>query len=261
MLKSLLDTLDEVDEAVKPHYKQLENGKWGLDTDEAAQMMAKLAKEKATRKSLEAKLDSLSGLDVEEYARLKEEAAKRETEEAEKAKDWDRAKKQIAATHAAEKKALEARLEAVMQERQESFVASEIAREVAAAKGIPDILEPVISRQVKALEQDGRLQLAVLGKDGSPRVKDGAGNPFTVADLVAELKGSETFSVAFQGSGASGSGSRTANAPTVAPQGAAARYEALKAKSEANALTSAEGYELVRLGTQVRAAKTATASA
>jgi hypothetical protein len=254
-LKQLLDTLDGADEGIKPYYKQLENGKFALDVEEAVDLKAALEKERKNSQSLRNRLDSLKGLegiDADEYARLKEEATRREAEEAKKRGEYEKLEKQLIAKHKEEMEKALAENRAIRQEREAAFVASEIAREIATAKGNHKLLEPAISRQVKALEQDGKLTLAVLGRDGSPRVKDGAGNPFTVADLVAEMKGSEDFSAAFMGSGASGSGARTANAPSSAPQGAVARYEALRAKAEANTLTEAEGFELFKLGTQVR---------
>jgi hypothetical protein len=46
----------------------------------------------------------------------------------------------------------------------------------------------------------------VLGADGQPKIKDAQGNPFTLNDLVEQMKQDPTFQPAFGVSGASGSG-------------------------------------------------------
>jgi hypothetical protein len=252
-LKHVIDTLDGLDQAIAQCYRQLENGKYALQTDENLEIKAALAKEREYSKSLKRQY---ADLDPDEYARLKDDAARREAEYAKRRGDFEKLEKQMAARHQEEIGKYKAELDAIRRERAEAFLGSEIASAIASANGIPEILEPIIARQVKAVERDGKLGLSVTDGGGQPRIKDGAGSPFTISDLVSELRANPTFGPAFRGSGASGAGTHPA-AAGAAPTSARARMDALGAKES---LTQPESLELIRLAGQVRAElSTATA--
>jgi len=57
---------------------------------------------------------------------------------------------------------------------------------------------------------DAEFNVQVVDDKGDPRV-NGKGEPLTIADLVAEMRGSEVFGRAFEVSGQSGSGKQPGN--------------------------------------------------
>ena len=246
MLKRVLETLDGLDEPIKALYKP-HNGKFVLDVDDAAELKTSLQKAREEADSLKAKLRGLD-IDNDEYKKLKEELQKREAEEAKKRGDYDALEAQLKENHAKELKAMKDELKALRQARESAFMEAEITSAIASAKGIPGLLGPIIQKHVKAEEKDGKLQLVVLGQDGKARFKDGQGAPFTLADLVSELKADETFGRAFEGTGATGGGTHPGGA-SANTSGARARYDALMAKQT---LTQAERFEVVNLAGQLR---------
>jgi len=245
MLKHVLETLDGLSEEMKSHYKEV-NGKYYLQAEEPTQLKSALEKERAEKAAVIAKLKDF---DADEYKKLKEAAALREAEDAKRRGDYEALEKQLKENHAKELKALEAELKAIRNERETSFINAEITSAIASAKGIPDLLMPVIRSKVKTEDKDGKLNIVVLGQDGKPRIKDGQGAAFTLADLVAELKSNETFGRAFDGAGATGAGTTPPPGGINNTSNAKARYDALMAKKD---LTQSETYEAVNLAVQIQ---------
>jgi hypothetical protein len=243
VLESVIDTLDGVDEAIKPFYKQLENGKYALQVKEAIALQNGLERERNISKELKAKLKAYDGIDLEKYKELQEREAAKEAEEAKKRGDYEKLVANLKGEHKKETDSLNAALAALQAERVNSFLDAQVTSAIAGAKGIPELLMPLIKERVKAEEKDGKLHLSVFGNDGQPRFKDGAGTAFTLDDLVSELRSDPKFGRAFEGSGATGGGNLPAG-PGGAPSGSRARYDALNAKPN---LTQAEGVEFVTL--------------
>ncbi|WP_315740120.1 hypothetical protein [Bradyrhizobium sp. SZCCHNR1093] len=68
---------------------------------------------------------------------------------------------------------------------------SQIKSEVAKANPLDDArdaVELLVSKFVKTSMKDGQVSVQVLDTNGNPRIKDVNGTPFTVADLVAEIR-------------------------------------------------------------------------
>ncbi|MGJ4945077.1 hypothetical protein ACQR1W_31240 [Bradyrhizobium sp. HKCCYLS1011] len=68
---------------------------------------------------------------------------------------------------------------------------SQIKSEVAKANPLDDArdaVELLVSKFVKTSMKDGKVVVEVLDTNGNPRIKDVNGTPFTVADLVAEIR-------------------------------------------------------------------------
>lgn len=90
-----------------------------------------------------------------------------------------------------------------------SIVDSQIEAAIAAAKGNPKLLKKVVSERVKAtLNDDGKVVIEVFSRDGKKIYKNDE-SPGSIADIVEELKSDEDYGIAFSGSGASGSGTRS----------------------------------------------------
>lgn len=69
-----------------------------------------------------------------------------------------------------------------------------LTREIAAAKGDPEMLLPFTSRHVKVQRlDDGSYKPAVVGEDGSVRYNPATGKEMTVAELVSEFKSNKKF--------------------------------------------------------------------
>ncbi|MGJ4953037.1 hypothetical protein [Bradyrhizobium sp. HKCCYLS20291] len=68
---------------------------------------------------------------------------------------------------------------------------SQVKSEVAKANPLDDArdaVELLVSKFVKTSMKDGKVVVEVLDTNGNPRIKDVNGTPFTVADLVAEIR-------------------------------------------------------------------------
>lgn len=74
--------------------------------------------------------------------------------------------------------------------------------------GSVELLLPHIKQISRLTETDGKFAVEIVGADGTVRLSPQQGNtgPMSVAELVEEMKGSDSFARAFEGSGASGSG-------------------------------------------------------
>lgn len=90
---------------------------------------------------------------------------------------------------------------------------------IAEAKGVPDLLLPHITSQVKVLKEGTDYVVRVVDKDGDVRHGVTA-QPMTIQELVAEMKNSPTFGRAFESEAAAGSGARN---PTTGRGAAPAR--------------------------------------
>jgi hypothetical protein len=64
----------------------------------------------------------------------------------------------------------------------------------------------------KFVEEDGKYLVRVVGKAGTPRM-NANGEFLGIKDLVSEMKESDIFARAFEGSGTSGGGSPANSAP------------------------------------------------
>jgi hypothetical protein len=76
---------------------------------------------------------------------------------------------------------------------------------IAEAKGVPALLLPHVKQAVKVVEEDGDYKVRVVDAAGNPRV-NAKGEYLSIADLVSEMRQSEVFGRAFEGTGHSGSG-------------------------------------------------------
>lgn len=211
-LPAVIDKLEDVAEGLRTEYKLGEGGKYYLDVSGVDDMPAVQGLKKAKqdlldeKKTLQTKLTAYGDVTPEKLQELKD-AAKGSGKEGQRITELEQK---------LEQQSRQAQLE-VQQAKDEAkkatgaaemyFKRSEIQRAVKAAKGEPALLEHEMmkSLQVKQLE-NGEYALVVIGRDGQARIKDSQANPFSIDDLVTELKGNPTFGRAFDGLGKSGSG-------------------------------------------------------
>ena len=165
--------------------------------------------------------DNLKGIDPDEYKALKEQAAKDEETRAVKAGEFDNLKKQLIEAHGKEKKALEDKIAALGKSLEENVLIATATQAIAQEKGSALLLMPHVRSRTK-LDDNGNP--VVVDESGNVRVGSD-GKPLTISQLIAEMKADiPTFGRAFDGAGATGSGSRQSAAHT----GATDKYSHLK---------------------------------
>ncbi len=221
-LKLTVDKLEDVAESIRPLYAE-KDGKFFLDVDgieDTGPLKKSIAEERKARKVLEDKMKTWEklGKTPDEIQELAAAVAKAEEEKLEHAGEWTQLKAQMNTKHDADLKALQAKLDAKdgeIKSRQRSLesllVETQATAAIAAAKGVPALLLPLVQRFVKVDEIDGRLVTKIVDSQGGARV-NGKGEPLTVTDLINEMKSSDDLGRAFESSGNSGSGSGPNNA-------------------------------------------------
>lgn len=208
-LDLIVDALDAVPEALRSLYVP-SGEKFKLDVsgveDTTGLKSALEAERKAAREAgKQAAAWKALGKTPEEIQALVEAQAKAEQDRLTKAGDWDKLAKQMNDAHAQELNGLKSTLETKDKALAKHLVDSAAVNAIAAAKGVPELLLPHIRGAVKVIEENGDYAVRVVDSSGSPRV-NGKGEFLTIKDLVGEMRQSEVFGRAFDGSGATGSG-------------------------------------------------------
>lgn len=128
-------------------------------------------------------------------------------------KDWE---KRMAEANAAKDKEIEAKDTAL-----NSHLVGDVAtRALAEAKGSVDLLLPHVKTHCKVVQDDGKYVVRVVDTQGDFR-SNGSGGFMGVTELVAEMKGQESFARAFDSEAPSGSGARPGSAAVIAPKSGA----------------------------------------
>lgn len=208
-LKLTADEHKGLDEGIKGLYEEKDGG-YVLSIDgleDTNGLKSALEKERKARSEYEKAARKYEGLgkSPDELAELVKAQEESEKNKLEQKGEWEKLKAQLLESH---KRELAARDEAVqkMKGTLESYLVDAAATEaIAAAKGIPQLLLPHVKSAVKVIEEDGKYQVRVVGPDGSPRM-NAKGEFLGIKDLVAEMRESEVFSRAFEGTGTTGSG-------------------------------------------------------
>ena len=208
-LKFTVDDLESVPESVRDQYVE-DNGKFRLALDgyeDPAGLKSALEKErKAAREaSKQAKAWESLGKTPEEISELLEAQKQAEQEKARKEGNIEKIKEAMLKDHEKELAKYKSTTETLRAQLEHQMVHSAAVQAIAAAKGIPALLLPHVKAAVKVLEEDGQLVTRVVDESGNPRV-NGKGEFLSIADLVSEMRNSDVFGRAFDGSGATGGG-------------------------------------------------------
>lgn len=210
MLHFELESIDELDDSLRPLYQEGDDGKYRLAVDglpDNSGLKSALDKERKARRDYERKLNQLNGVDPEEYQRLKQEAEQREAEKAQKSGEWEKLKSQWAERHKTEIEAERQKTTAMQATLESYLIDAEATRAIAAAKGIPELLLPHVKQHVQVIQEDnGQYVARVVDKSGEPRLGYPEGNPMSISQLVDEMRKSEIYGRAFEGTGISGMG-------------------------------------------------------
>lgn len=220
MLKAVVEKIEDAPETVRAFYKARDDGKFVLTVEESdgyaleniSGLKSALGKERSTREQLERDVVRFKDIDPdkarEAMAKWEEFQAIDPAKEADKIADtkFKAAKDQLVKKHGDEIKAREDRIAKLAGAVDGLTRKQQATAAIADAKGAVDLLLPHVLTYTTVKETDGGEFLTrVVDAAGEVRFNS-AGEPMTVKDLVAEMRGSEAFSRAFDGDGQSGSG-------------------------------------------------------
>ena len=208
-----LDTIDNLDEALKALYTKKADGKFYLDADVDVEELTKQVRTsnlEAMNRRKELEAWSKLGLSAEEIEQLKKDKEDREAKDAEKKGEWEKLKEQIVTQHNAEKEKWSKREKDLFGQLRSVLVDNAALQAISSEKGSPDLLLPIIHKHADMIEENGTLQVRILDDKGAPRV-NAKGEFLTIADLVSEFKSSEKFGRAFEATGKGGSGADPAS--------------------------------------------------
>jgi hypothetical protein len=231
MLKSVLDALDDLPEAVRAYYKPIAEGdltgkfllqiepNHGVSLENVEGLKNALASTKSDLEQAKSALEGFKGLDakqvrtdLKELERLR--AIDPETEAGKLAEVKFQAQIDgLKTTHAEEISARDARIKGVTTEIERLLITNDAKSAIVAAKGVPELLLAAITSRLKVIEEDGKFDVQVLTETGAQKfaVRDGKPVPARVADLVAEFKANPVYGRAFDGDGRSGGGAHPGN--------------------------------------------------
>lgn len=208
-LKAEVASLDEIDEPHRDLYVQ-KNGKFVLDVDAdpGAALKTALQKERQRAGAYEKRLKTL-GIDEREDDEVSELLSLGEQAKQGKGRADDQVEQVKAAltkTHQREldkRDTMIAELTTTLEEQLRDNAARTALEE---HKGDVELLLPHVQGKVTVVRgDDGKYVARVKGeKSGEFRLND-KGDPMSVAELVAEMRGDKKFGLAFEGAGGSGS--------------------------------------------------------
>ena len=185
-LKLTLDTLDGVDEAIKPLYVE-HDGKFKLAVDgleDTSGLKSALEKERKARRDAEQRAKLALGEDeLEEFERLRAEAAK--------ARGAEDIVNQLKARHQKEIEAREKQAQAYRASLEKTVLESTASKLLAEHKGNVSLLMPHIQSALRVEEADGQFQVVPA-------------NAASLDEVVTGLK--TAFPAAFSDSGHTGGG-------------------------------------------------------
>jgi hypothetical protein len=229
-LKTKIAKLEDVAEPLRELYEakdgafvlKLEGDAGDVFPGLTAKQQELLKEKKTLAEKLQALEGQLSGIDLEKAKKALEQADQLEREKLKATGDWETREKQLKDQLAAEiakrdqhfqseLKTREDRITTLQGALEKSLIEAQATAAIAGAKGVPELLLPHVMRQVKIAEENGDFVVRVLDAQGQPRIANVKGDPFTIANLVEEMKGNAIFGRAFEASGAGGSGANNGN--------------------------------------------------
>jgi hypothetical protein len=196
-------TLEDVPEPFRPFAKEAD-GKFSLDLVPGADVVGLKKKNAQLKEEALALQSKYSGINLDEIETLKATAAK--------GAELDSRLKLAMENEAKEKQ----RADTLARRLLDQAKKVEVTQALAAAGANTALLTPVVMQMVDVVEEGDATHVVVRQSDGSVRYRDGAGNRFTVADLLAELKTKDEYKPAFSVAVGSGGGATpSAGAPGV----------------------------------------------
>lgn len=205
-LKSRVDKIEDVEEAQRSLYVE-RDGAFFLDADysDVVSAATKKANSEAAKFRHELKAFAELGMSAEEIQALKKAREEDEETKSLKGGEFDKLKKQLVDQHSAELKKKDDSIGNMRSTLEKHLVDGAAIAALAAAKGSTELLLPHVRSKVKVFEDGGEYVARVVDVKGDPRV-NAKGDFLSIAELVSEMRSSDSFSRAFDGDGAGGGG-------------------------------------------------------
>ena len=162
------------------------------------------------KREIEASLAKYKGIDLDEVAQLRKDAADRKTRNATKEGDWKKVEAQLLDQHTKAITEKDNRIGVLTGALEDALVSRAALEALAGETKRPQLLLPHMLKSVKMLEADGTFRAVVVDPKGEPRLAPDAktGTDFMgLSHLVTEMKTQDIYKPGFDGVGASGSGS------------------------------------------------------
>ncbi len=214
-------TIDTVPQDFRSMYKQGQDGQFVVDDAHKTVVNAvvalntslKAAREDAKRAGTKAvDLTPLSEFGASP-AEIKEAFDKRVADLVTKGGDAAKAVEKVRAEMSdAHKKAMDASNSRtqLLETQLHSYIIDGTANAaIAEERGIPELLLPFIKQQVKVVEENGTFAAHVVDAKGERRYSGVTGQPMTIKDLVAEMKGNAKYGRLFESQQSGGGGAQS----------------------------------------------------
>lgn len=211
MLKLNVDSLEAVDEPLRALYEP-DGDKFKLKVEgleDTAGLKSALQKERKTAGELQKQTNAWKALGKtpEEIQELLEAQEARQQTEAERKGEWEKLRTQMNDKHAKDLQTKDETIGAMRRRLEAELVDAKATAAIASAKGVPELLLPIVHRFVKV---DDDFNVQIVDAKGDPRV-NGKGEPLSISDLITEMKATELYGRAFDGSGQTGGGKQPDN--------------------------------------------------
>lgn len=200
-------------EALK-NYVETDEGKAWLETlkapliEKRTELLEEVRNLKEKTKTYEALGDAATIKTIlSEYEQNKSKAAETEQETHRKNGNFEALEKNLRD----ELTKREQKIELFKNKAIQAKVDADLKSAIAEAKGSTELLLPILKARVKgSFNEEGELVIEVVDPDGKAMYE--GGNAASVKDLVTSVKNNEIYGRAFEGTGASGSGTRSSSA-------------------------------------------------
>jgi len=229
-----VDSLEKVPEDFRGLYSDIGDGKYSLRSDDPGVSSAvsavtrlnnalKAARTDASRAaasrgedlaplaafgSSAAEIAEAVNARIEELETKLQGATGKKSEEIEKR--IEKLKNDLMGTHKREVDAREDRIKALHGQLHSVLVSDSLTRDsVAAGVDDPDLFAPFVTPSLRPVEENGKLVVRVVDEAGDVRISGVTGEPMTIKERVAELKGQDRFARFFASDAPSGGGGRT----------------------------------------------------
>jgi len=233
-IKAIIEKLEDAPEALREHYRagtkdEGAEGKFvlgveavaGWNLEDVSGLKTALSRERTNAQTASTQLAKFVDHEgkpmdpgkvlqaLEELGELKKLDPKSQADQLANSK-FESLKTQLLDTHKTELSAREERINKLTSTVSSLLIDSVATGAIAEAKGAVELLLPHVQRHTRVKETDGKFSVEVVDKDGNVRVNSKA-EPMTIAELITEMRGSDTFGRAFDAEGHTGGGKQPDN--------------------------------------------------
>lgn len=208
-LKLSVPKFDDLTDDEKKLYSKQADGSGVLDVEDDGGSIAGLRKNRddllRENKSLKGKVPDF---DIERARSALKRIEEIEAKDAKDKNDWGAREQQLVERHKTDLQAAKDLAQKYSDALYKQLVDNVVMTEGAEFGVKPKLLLPAIRENLKVVEDAGEFVVQVLDGKKNPRIGDSAGNPMTIKQYLAELRGSTEFDGAFDGTGSSGGGAK-----------------------------------------------------